>query len=98
MAAPKPAIPPRALLATPSHAPPKPDCAKWLQLPEANRKALIPTHSTRPTLASVRTRAIRPPDATDAQLINATAQMAASAADFNPLRFKCTLDKPITTC
>src|ERR1700722_7866086 len=85
MAAPNPATPPRALLATPSQLPAIPDCAKCPQSPPANTKAPIPTQNTRPTLARVSQSAMRPPAETEAQLINATLQIAASATRVSPL-------------
>src|ERR1700722_7087373 len=98
MAAPKPATPPRALLATPSHVPAMPDCAKCPQSPDANTKAPIPTLRTSPTLAIVSNSAMRPPAATEAQLINATVQMAARATRVRPLRWEFWACAPTATC
>src|SRR5271154_4851005 len=86
MAAPNPAIPPRALLATPSHVPERPDPKRCDQLPSASANAPIPTPSTSPTLAKVSASAMRPLEATEAQLMSATIQMAASTVNVNPPR------------
>src|SRR5882724_7411007 len=85
MAAPKPAIPPRALAATFSQEPVNPESDKCVQLPEENKKAATPIPNTSATLAMVTTNAVRPPALTDKQLMAATTQIAASATNVRPL-------------
>src|SRR5580698_10800081 len=85
MAAPKPAYPPRAPAATPSQLPANPEPLKCDQSPGAKMNALMATHRISATLATVSPSAVRPPAVTEAQLINATVQIVASATSVNPL-------------
>ena len=80
-----PAIPPIALVSTPSQLPPAAELEKFAKSPEPKTNAPTPTPMTVNTLSTVSSVAAFPVAATEAQLKSVTSQSAPSAKIVRPL-------------